>query len=438
MCRLNFIYYVQTMTEFCNKIRLNQINFIVLILLYSILLFNLIIHDGSDTSLLKFFLILSIPYLFFYKKIKIHPIYLITIIPSFVFISLNEILTQDSLYLIYSFLGNIEPLKHKLIEKYQTQFIYLLFLLSIPVLIKNLKFDTKTFLNILIFPLVTSIGLNLYLNFKFEFSRHLLYQELNPIILYDYSNIALSLIILTYSFYSQKKISYILILLSLFNIALIILHGTRGAWLGLPIAFILLYIYFHKDNFYKLLYIAITFLMLFISILLIPNSSIYERLLAFLSDIHHAQSNRLDTSTGVRLELWKLALNRFTDSPINGVGFNNFFNDICDAYKRGEIAECQLHAHNTFLEALVAHGILGFFAIICLFFAPLFFFINEKRKYSSNKTINFLTSLGIIFISYLIACSLTDYYFWMPLHTIFYVVIVFTIISLILKERKIL
>lgn len=401
--------------------------------LYLIFFFNLTIHDGSDQSLLKFFAFLTI-LLFFTKKIKIYTnlyFILITITP-FLFISLNEIILNKNI--IAS--DQLAWFSHTS-ELYKFQFIYTLFFLFLPSLILNTKFSSEAFFKIININVIVSIGFNIYINLNSHFDRDLIAKELNPVILYDYSLIAISLLTLCYGFYKNNKIAYIFIFLSLINILLICLHGTRGAWLGIPICFLIIFSFFYKKNFLKILTILGISLLLTIVALLIPNNPIQTRLQALKSDEYNIINNKnYNTSVGTRLSLWKLSLEKFKEAPITGIGIVQFKEDICELNQQEKIGECTIHAHNIFFQILATHGLLGLLALLILIILPIQFFIQLLRKSSNNEEIRLLCCAGISFIVYIIICGLTDFYFYAPRQTILYYLVIFTLMSLIIKVRQ--
>ena len=401
--------------------------------LYLIFFFNLTIHDGSDRTLLKFFAFLAI-LLFFTKKIKIYTnlyFILITIIP-FLFISLNEILLNNSILAS----NQLAWFSHTS-ELYKSQFIYTLFFLFLPSLILNTKFRSEVFFKIININIIISIAFNIYVNFSTNFNRDLIAKELNPVILYDYSLISISLLTLCYGFYKNNKTAYIFIFLSLINILLICLHGTRGAWLGIPICFIIIFSLFYKKNFLKISTIFGVSLLLTIVALITPNNPIQTRLQALKADEYNIINNEnYNSSVGTRLSLWKISLEKFKEAPITGIGIVQFKEDICELNQQGKIGECTIHAHNIFFQVLATHGLLGLLALLILVILPIQFFIQSLRKNSNNEEIRLLCCAGISFIVYIIICGLTDFYFYAPRQTILYYLVVFTLMSLIIKVRQ--
>ena len=402
-----------------------------LCLFFIVFLFNFTIHDGSQISLLYFLFAIATPLIIIKKKIILdYKIISLICIPFFC-ISLSEIILHQN---------NISDLKAlwvvDLAKDFSSQFIYMIFIVFLPTIIIFTKFKTTDFFRILTCIIGISVLFNFYINVDLSFNRSLLIKKFAPIILYDYGMIALSLLVLCYGLFLKNKYSYFVILLSLINIFLIIQHGSRGAWLGLPIAFLVIFYLYGKDYLKKLIFISCSCTILLLATLfLIPNAPVQNR----LQDFHHdkqkiVQQHDFNSSIGTRLSLWHFSFEKFKESPLLGVGFVQFREEVCQLHQQNKIGECTLHAHNVFLQILATQGIVGLFGILFLMLFPLAHFI--KTIYNvSNHELRLLCSAGISFIVYLILCSLTDFYFLLQPQTMLFFLIVSSIIILIRKIK---
>jgi O-antigen ligase len=400
-------------------------------LIYLIFFRNFIFNAGMTLPLLIFFAVFFIVILILKEKIIINNIISCMIILPVIFISLNEYFLKETLVIPYS-----DDVMY-FAQRYRKQFLYMLFFLVLPSILFFIKFKTQQFFTILLITLFISIGFNLYINISLDFNRDLLAQALSPVIHYDYGMIALSLLLICYGFYLKGTKSYLILLLTLINIFLIIIHGSRGAWIGLPIVFLMIFIFYWQHNLKKILALTVLPILLLIGALtLIPNSPIQQRLAAFYSDKEQiTQSHNYDTSIGARLLLWDNALTEFKEAPFTGIGIVKLKQDNCKLYEQGNLSTCFTHAHNVYLQTLAAHGLFGLGAILFLFLAPLAFFIKQLRK-QNNKTIYLLSVSGTVFIIYIMICSLTDLYFMVKTTTMLYYLVTVTLISLILKEKQ--
>lgn len=399
-------------------------------LIYLVFFRNFIFNSGMILPLLIFFAVFFIFIVDLKEKFIISGTIIGMIFLPVIFISLNEILLKSNLSLPFS--DNAISFAHR----YTKQFLYLLLFLALPSILFFIKFKTHHFLTIIFISILISIGFNTYINVHLDFNRGMLAQALDPVILYDYGLIALSLLLICYGLHLKGAKAYIVLTLTTINIFLIIIHGSRGAWLGLPIAFIIIFIFYRKSNVKKIIFLTLFPIILGIfSLTLIPNSPIQNRLDAFHSDQESiVQGNNYNSSFGARLLVWENALKEFRNAPFTGVGIVKLKQSHCILHQQGKVDACLIHAHNVYLQTLAAHGLLGLSAILFLFFAPLIFFIKHLKQ-QDNQIIYLLSVSGIVFISYIMICSLTDLYFMVKTTTMMYYLVTITLISLILREK---
>jgi len=159
-----------------------------------------------------------------------------------------------------------------------------------------------------------------------------------------------------------KLVSGILAFLSLF---LLMATYSRGGQLAV-FAAILLYsiIKLSKLGKKKIIYVSAVGGSVILLFLIFIGSSYLSR----FSDI---SSGSIDGSTLDRFGLWYSAFRLFLDSPIVGVGVNNFKNLYLEYHPLYGIMPIQKHfvAHNYLLNTLAEQGIIGVVALITLHFA---------------------------------------------------------------------
>jgi O-antigen ligase len=122
-----------------------------------------------------------------------------------------------------------------------------------------------------------------------------------------------------------------------------------------------------------------------------------------------------DWSFFLRVQAHKTAWRLFVDSPLTGVGLNNFqFRSASELFVR-------IGTHNTYLDILVWLGIFGFAAYMAVLFSGIKGFIagiktrwGSDLRWMSHLSYYFLISfLAILFGA--IFQSLSFYYFiWLP------------------------
>lgn len=399
--------------------------FFGLILFYCIFFINLITDDRSSWSLAYIPLLLLVIYFIKNRILYIHPIIFAVGISSALLITLNE-------YIFHANQTSLDFNKHA--NKYIHQFLYVIPFIFLGTLFKFSNFTAKKFEKIILASIIFSLIFNIYLNLKNDFYRDLLIPEFKSIILYDYCIITLSLIGLIFSFTLKNKLSFLLIGLCLLNISMITLHGSRGAWIGIPITLLIIAFYFYKTHLKHTIFMIAISLTLTISMIFMPNSPIMERIDHLQSDASLMEKNNYNTSVGTRFALWKFALEKFQQAPYAGNGFINFKNQICAPDSKNTVPNCQPHAHNIVFQELAAHGLLGFLNILILSFLPLYYFIKNLIK-NPNRHTRILAFSGLITVIYLTICSMSDYLFFFPFPTMFTFLIILSLLNIIYIEN---
>lgn len=379
-----------------------------LIIIYSLFLFNVVKHGGSKNFFPETIFYLAILIFFFQKKIDINIKHYLFIISPFLCITLNEFFFHQNL-------------SFEFLEKDDISYNYFIILplIFLPTIIKKANFTENHLFYILLIINIISILFNTYMNFSLNFDRELLNKKINPIILYDYSIIGISLITLILCFNYSKKLFYPTSFICIFNILLIIIHGSRGAWIALPLIGLYIFLSFYKTHLKPLILISFAGIILLFSTYII-NPNISNRINNFQQDTHLMGTSNYQTSTGLRVLMWLESVDQFKNEPIVGIGYTNLKTAI---YSR--INEKQYHSHNLFIHELAAHGILGFFGLLLSLLMPLYYLVINKNEYSST-----VRTAGITFIIYTLICGLTDYTFIAKFACLIYFILITTLLSL--------
>lgn len=152
--------------------------------------------------------------------------------------------------------------------------------------------------------------------------------------------------------------------------------GSRGGWLALPVI-LALYPVTLGRNFGPSWRWGLAALVAVLSalILAMPGMPLGNRLLdgtAELTAIFNGGAS--SGSVGLRLELWRLAIETWWQNPLLGGDFRAFETALESAVADGRLVAEHLelrHAHNVFLQALSTSGLLGLLALLVLIGVPL-------------------------------------------------------------------
>jgi len=202
-----------------------------------------------------------------------------------------------------------------------------------------------------------------------------------------FGNLAVSLFFLTFLLSEYKSLKdKIFTFASLFSgLFIIVASGTRGAWLS----FLLLscvYLYFYYKQKIKLstkskflILIMITIAVAIVSF----NQSIKVRSqLAYTEITSWMSGDKSPTSVGIRLEMYKLAIEKIEDVPLFGHGYRTsnivVFKDSQSS--GGKLSYTYNHLHNAYLTNYFNGGIVLLGALLLLLFVPLRIFLKANTQ----------------------------------------------------------
>ncbi|MDF1584642.1 MAG: O-antigen ligase family protein [Methyloprofundus sp.] len=235
--------------------------------------------------------------------------------------------------------------------------------------------------------------------------------------------------------FSYKKTLILLCLLSFgFGLTASILSGTRGGWIATPFFVSLFLVYFPASKKRKL--ISIGALAIILIITYTSNAYFKSRTDAAYSNagtyLYSAGSNAVNTSEGIRFELWKAAWLMFTEQPIFGVGSGQFNDILKEKIDAGEIPKIQVfdHAHSEPLQILATTGIIGFLSYIFLYAGIAYYFYSFLSPSSTYK-IRYLSILGLMLVGGFLIFGLTNYSFGHQVMVLFFAVMAVSIAGMI-------
>lgn len=228
---------------------------------------------------------------------------------------------------------------------------------------------------------------------------------LNPI---PYSNFIglLSIITLYLSYISRSKLLSFFSAFSFFLLSMnVILVDTRGTWLALIATYItIISLIFIKKRNWKL---VCTSLLLFSSVILLSYPIIESRIERSIQEVKLLNSGNLDTSWGIRVQLWMVGYNIIKDNPSwSGLGQKQHLKIIQDMYKEGTVRRSlanfdNKNFHNSIVDRTVKYGFLGLFLYISTLLTPFIYGIKNLKSDYSYLLIIMPTFLFIAGLSYI-------------------------------------
>jgi len=228
----------------------------------------------------------------------------------------------------------------------------------------------------------------------------------NAILFGDY---AAYVVIFLLTYLVTKNVGWPLKLAALFSLGCAgqatILSETRGAWIAIPIAFLVLssmYLKSQADSRIKWRTVMISLIALgTIVFIALQDSRIQARSALAISELKsYVDGSNLNTSVGLRLQMWEAAILIWKKNPFIGSGLGDYSTDLKNLIESGEskISSHFGEAHSLFFEFLATTGLLGLGAcIFSLFIWPLRLFLQKSKNKFCSKDL-FLQSSGAVLI----------------------------------------
>lgn len=156
-------------------------------------------------------------------------------------------------------------------------------------------------------------------------------------------------------------------ILILAMIAVIILSGTRSAWLMMIFVLFAYWLHHVKTRrFILLMKTAVVAIVLLVSLWFI-SPEFQNRIERSMAVLDGSQSG-LDFALANRLPIWQTSWNMFSEHPINGVGAHAFRNAYSQYAESDDVWQEQggvgMHAHHWLLEILSETGLAGLLLMI--------------------------------------------------------------------------
>ncbi len=306
------------------------------------------------------------------------------------------------------------------------------FLLAIPIFLLFYKYPIKPIYFFVLLIIATLIGaiLGYYNHTHYSWADRATVKGVNTILYASVIQILAFACLLGLPLAQEinnKYFKYIYILLSLLaffaGVCLSILSYTRGVWLALPFQAICIGIFYFKQ--YKKIVISF-FIIISISMVAvyyIPQTGVKKRINQTFNSLEQYKKGNSRTSSGLRLEMYKFALNLAKENPILGTSAKEIKS------RQEKIPEVNygslVHFHNHYLQNLAYFGIVG---LALLIFIYLFsFIVFWKRFKTDDMSSRSLGWLGIMLLVSYSIYSMTDVVFHRSIGLLFYVVMTTTI-----------
>lgn len=165
----------------------------------------------------------------------------------------------------------------------------------------------------------------------------------------------------------------IILTLALFlSVCGLVMNPTRGIWLALIIAVIIILLPKLKLKQFNWKYALAGMVILSFGIYVAKPRLEQQIIKQTQAEITMIQSGNFDTSIGIRLQLWMAAAKITSENPILGGGDGHQLL-LKNLLLKGEVTKAAAsfsHYHNQYLDRLVKGGIIGFTLLLSVFIYP--------------------------------------------------------------------
>lgn len=171
-----------------------------------------------------------------------------------------------------------------------------------------------------------------------------------------------SLILLTFNRYRKKIIIFILFIF----LFAIVISFIRAAWLALFAGVLTLFFSLsitQKARFVKIISLFFIATIIFMSILIV--TPLIEKIVGPLEHrIEDIGSRDIKTTSGYRIEMWKIALDEISKHPFIGKGWGT---EEFRKYYLKDTSYFIESVHNSYLELALRTGLIGLFSLLMIF-----------------------------------------------------------------------
>ena len=220
-----------------------------------------------------------------------------------------------------------------------------------------------------------------------------------------YGSISLTTALICFIFSQDKSVSSVwrtaLFLAGMLGLVGVVWSQTRGAWVYFLIwILVALVLWFRRESSRKRkLAVLGGGVVLILMIALFPAGDLVRnRAVQAVNEVADYMGNKSSrTSSGQRLELWKVASESFSQSPLLGAGISGFVSkrDEMQREKRIDMIKPLKHSHNDVLWMLATRGAVGGVVLLGFYFA-LYRYYYARLSAAENRLLAYagLTALG--------------------------------------------
>lgn len=198
-----------------------------------------------------------------------------------------------------------------------------------------------------------------------------------------------------------KERLYFIIPFSIISFLPLFASQSRGVWLSIIVVLCIYHIKNIKLSKNKLIIMILSILIFIYSAYQIPMIS--QRVNYTLSEIQNIENNNLNSSMGIRLQVWEASIPLIKENLFFGLG-NKLQEININRFKNNEISQISYyysrnHLHNQYIDLITKQGAIGLLFFMSLTLAPLVWLVSTQKKELKQISSALLILLLINFIT---------------------------------------
>jgi O-antigen ligase len=188
----------------------------------------------------------------------------------------------------------------------------------------------------------------------------------------------------------DRKYLFPVILSVLCSFYVCILSGSKTSWFTLLLLLPLFgWFVWKRRSSKRIVIIGVSTGVCFMAILLATAGSVQQRMEHFMIGVEDSmEGNTEDLTVGIRIRMWKVALDVWSEHPVFGTGLGDYYVETKNRQENQEVKFTAVpsKAHSIYLESLAVSGIVGLLAMLgALFFLPLRFYRHCWKEAADTK-----------------------------------------------------
>lgn len=195
--------------------------------------------------------------------------------------------------------------------------------------------------------------------------------------------------------HQEKNIKLIGLITTLLSTTCVILSLSRGLWLALFFSMVtmLFFQFRHSKKMWK--YILISLVSLLISFFIFQDK-INHRIAQTNAEVQEIKEGNLNTSIGLRLQMWNSSFLVVKNNWLFGVGSSHQM-ILEELANQGQVSQELVkfknqHYHNQLIDTLVKYGVFGVLLLIMMYIVPIYLAVHNKLNYAP-----FIISVSLLY-----------------------------------------